>query len=306
MSFLDVLSAATPGIVDYRAAKQGAQQASGEREESRYLKLLQLSRQQQQDALNKRVQDASLSHMGLQDEAIRNPKEDWGDFETIMQDGQPTVVQRSNRGNVKKVGDAVIKPPEPEQPELKQDATGRWVPVNRKTGLGPDNKPVVGRVPSDPADAAAAAERRAVAVERRAAQSQLGATRREMQGVLSKRPKPTQFIADPLTKELDKPGFDEALTNWRADSTSTAGALKDAQDYIASLGVPSGEPSAAPKADAPALPSDPAQQALALDAQQAIAKIMASAVPEPEKLARVQKVNERLKAAVQELRTKAP
>lgn len=167
--------------------------------------------------------------------------------------------------------------------ELRQDASGRWRLVDMDTGLDPDNKPVVGRVPPEPGAAADAAERRAGAVERRAAQSQLGATRREMQGVLAKRPKATQYVADPLTKELDKPAFDEALTNWRADSTSTAGALKDAQDYVKSL---TGE----------VPPED--QQPLALEAQAAIKRIVESNLPDAEKQRRVAEVNKRLIEAV--------
>lgn len=116
--------------------------------------------------------------------------------------------------------------------------------------------------------------------------------RREMQSVLARRPRLSQFKD---MGGLDRDAYEEALTNWRADSTERQGAADDAAADLRAL-VPGLHPVIEPT---PAATGNPAHQALALEAQDAIAQIMASALPDAEKQARVRTVNERLAAALQ-------
>lgn len=88
-------------------------------------------------------------------------------------------------------------------------------------------------------------DERADAVERRAAQSQVSGRRGEMQRVLSRRPRTGQYV-DPLTRQPDEAQFNEAMTNFRADSTETAGALRAAQEHLDLLtGGPARKPTPA-------------------------------------------------------------
>ena len=82
-----------------------------------------------------------------------------------------------------------------------------------------------------------AQEDRAAAVESRFARSQASTARREMQGLLGRRPRALQFV-DPQTRQPDEAAFNEAMRGWRADSTMVAGAISEADAYVKSLGAP--------------------------------------------------------------------
>jgi hypothetical protein len=79
--------------------------------------------------------------------------------------------------------------------------------------------------------------------------------RREMQSLLTRRPRESQFV-DPLTKTPNAEGYAEALLNWRADSTDRKGAEEDAAAELQRLvpGAVAPRPATAP---APASPSGP-------------------------------------------------
>ncbi len=119
--------------------------------------------------------------------------------------------------------------------------------------------------------------------------------RREFQSLLTRRPKQSQFMDAPGLPNVA--GYEDALTNWRADSTERKGAADDAAADLRAL-VPGLQPVTEPTPAA----GNPAHQALALEAQDAIARIMASTLPDAEKQARVRAVKERLSAALQSSR----
>jgi len=121
--------------------------------------------------------------------------------------------------------DTPVNPPAPE-------------PLERV--IGGDGKPVLmprskasGRQPYIQPRSTAGAERER-ASERRAARARVDATRREMHGVLRARPKESQYL-DRMTFRPDTVAMNEALGNWRSDSTETADAVKSAQAELSSL-----------------------------------------------------------------------
>lgn len=73
MGLFDVLSSAVPAAVEYRAGRRGAQQEAEDREEGRLAKLLQLSRQQGSDALQRQLQEAQLSKTQRETELLGTP-----------------------------------------------------------------------------------------------------------------------------------------------------------------------------------------------------------------------------------------
>ena len=75
MGFLDVVSAAIPGAVAYQGGKRAAAAENEEREGSRFLKLMQLQRQQQQDALERQVREAQLAQTQKETSLLGVPKE---------------------------------------------------------------------------------------------------------------------------------------------------------------------------------------------------------------------------------------
>lgn len=110
MGFLDVVSAAVPGAVAYQGGKRQAEQEGQDREEGRFLKLLALTRQQQQDALDEQVRRAQLQR-------LQTPEpETFGDLEPVMDaSGKPRMVQRGNRGTLRESSYAPVQKPEAER-----------------------------------------------------------------------------------------------------------------------------------------------------------------------------------------------
>lgn len=142
--------------------------------------------------------------------------------------------------------------------------------------------------------------------ERRNAATDVNARTREFQSALRTRPKPSQF-ADPLTRQVDQRNYDEAVTNFKADSAETANALQQAHDHLRMLSgdspvVPDprptrrGAPTAAPASPPGGNTSQSDQADLAQEMQDAIRKIMASSLPAAEKSRRVAAVNARANA----------
>lgn len=77
----------------------------------------------------------------------------------------------------------------------------------------------------------------------KAAQAQLDKQQAAVRSVLARRPRQSQY-ADPMTRMVDTPAFDEAMNNWRTDSTDARGSLQRAQDALNEM------QSRAPKASA--------------------------------------------------------
>jgi len=129
------------------------------------------------------------------------------------------------------------------------------------------------------------AEDRAAAQERAVARAGAGAASREFRRVLDKRPRQSQYI-DSQTREADTTAFQEALRNFRADSTATKGALDEAQATLQGLLAP-----------APPV-TNTRQAAMAKAMQEAVAAIALLDLPEAEKIRRVEEVNARARKAL--------
>jgi methylmalonyl-CoA mutase N-terminal domain/subunit len=91
-----------------------------------------------------------------------------------------------------------------------------------------------GYAPPRPRTESPAAERREKASEIRAGETEVRSLRGQFQSVLGRRPKQSQYV-DPLTRMADTTAFNEAMPNWRADSTEVHNSLKSAQDELTGL-----------------------------------------------------------------------
>lgn len=111
-------------------------------------------RQQKQDAVVAALQPLHQRLLQAQVNNAENPPETFGDFETILQDGVPTVVQRSNRGGAKVVGPAVTKPQAPtfgtqEYTKAKADEARAVAQATEPFKQKPDATPKPPKAPSE-------------------------------------------------------------------------------------------------------------------------------------------------------------
>jgi hypothetical protein len=104
----------------------------------------------------------------------------------------------------------------------------------------------------------------------------------DFSSMLARRPKQSQFV-DPMLRQPDAPAFDEAMGNWRADSTAKAGAVENTQRSLAELLGEEEAPSAAPPAA-----EDPAATAARQELSDVIEMIDGSSLPDAEKQRRKQ------------------
>lgn len=118
----------------------------------------------------------------------------------------------------------------PIRPEAPIEGTPEWYDMKRKLGT----------IETDQYQREADIRARAAAVspavdrtERRMAENDVNARRREMQTTLRVRPRQSQYQTE--TRQPDKPAFDLAMQNFRADSTATAEAVRAAQEHLRAL-----------------------------------------------------------------------
>lgn len=127
------------------------------------------------------------------------------------------------------------------------------------------------------------------AADVRSARSELRGAESGFRATMGQRPQQRQF-ADPVTGLPDKAAFEQAMQNWRADSTYAAGRRQQASEELAGLtGRPAGGASSGGMVANAAL-----QQQVAAEMQRIIQAIMAdSTLSEAEKRRKIQQVNER-------------
>jgi hypothetical protein len=132
----------------------------------------------------------------------------------------------------------------------------------------------------------------------RSAQSELRGAEGAFRSVLSGRPRQSQF-KDPLTGMADTSAYGEALRSWRPESTYAAerrtGAQQDVASAESALRQMMGQP------DAPAM-SSVSQQQVAMEMQSAIQQIQSSGLSPEEKRMRIQQVNQRATALLEQSR----
>lgn len=123
----------------------------------------------------------------------------------------------------------------------------------------------------------------------RTARSELRGAESAFRATMGQRPRQRQFV-DPVSGLPDKPAFEQAMQNWRADSTYAAGRRQQASEELEGLtGRRSGAAATGGLAANAAL-----QQQVAGEMQRVIQAIMADpTLSEAEKRNRVQRVNER-------------
>lgn len=122
----------------------------------------------------------------------------------------------------------------------------------------------------------------------RTARSELRGAESGFRATMGQRPQQRQFV-DPVSGLPDAPAFEQAMKNWRADSTYAAGRRQQASEELAGLtGRPAGGTAAGGMADAGV------QRAVAAEMQRIIQAIVADpTLSEAEKRRKIQLVNER-------------
>lgn len=127
------------------------------------------------------------------------------------------------------------------------------------------------------------------AADERSARSELRGAESAFRATMGQRPQQRQFV-DPISGLPDKPAYEQAMQNWRADSTYAAGRREQASEELTRLtGRPVGGTSAGGMVANAAM-----QQQVATEMQRVIQAIMADpSLSEAEKRSRVQRVNER-------------
>lgn len=129
---------------------------------------------------------------------------------------------------------------------------------------------------------------RAARVDRRHAEG-------EFASMLRRRPRQAQHV-DPLTRMADTAAFNEAMTDWRADSSARADRVGEAQSALDELlGARAPAPGAKPAGHVGGqnFPMTPERQ----EYNDVVFKILGSALPEAEKQRRIKVATERFQAS---------